>query len=265
LPALAILIAGWLNQHDPTEEEFARHSRAIRRCILPPLVFGCVVFLGSVVFLLSAHRPAQHAELASLLSQNPADYALSMGHFMDITGPAAMLFRFPMVIAAFSLFLGPLFAFLLLIRSRPHAANLALATGSFGFLVSVFLGLRIFSPVLTSAQFAQSIASQVQPQDMVAIHGEYESGSTLGFYLQRSDIHVVDGRSSNLWYGSFFPDAPHIFETGSSLAQKWSRPQRIFLWQSLTDPPNQLPALPGPVYVIVRSGGKEIVSNQPSR
>jgi hypothetical protein len=100
---------------------------------------------------------------------------------------------------------------------------------------------------------------------MVAIHGEYESGSTLGFYLQRSDIHVVDGRSSNLWYGSFFSDAPHIFETGSSLAQKWSRPQRIFLWQSLTDPPNQLPALPGPVYVIVRSGGKEIVSNQPSR
>ena len=118
--------------------------------------------------------------------------------------------------------------------------------------------------MLTSAHLAQDIAPQVQPQDMVAIHGEYESGSTLGFYLQRADIHIVDGRSSNLWYGSFFPDAPPIFETDASLAEKWRGQQRIFLWQSLTDPPNQLPVLPGPAYVLVRSGGKEIVSNQPN-
>ena len=38
-----------------------------------------------------------------------------------------------------------------------------------------------------------------------------EYGSTLGFYLQRSDLHILEGRSSNLWYGSFFPDAPHRY------------------------------------------------------
>ena len=264
LPALAILIAGWLAQRETTEGGFAIHCRAARRCILAPLVFGCIVFLASVVFLLSAHPPVLHPDLASLLTQNPADYALSMGHFMDITGPAAVLFRFPLMIAAFSLFLGPLFALILNKQNRPHAANLTLAAGAFGFLISAFLGLRIFSPVLTSAHLAQNMAPQVQPQDMVAIHGEYESGSTLGFYLQRADIHIVDGRSSNLWYGSFFPDAPPIFETDASLAEKWRGQQRIFLWQSLTDPPNQLPTLPGPVYVLVQSGGKEIVSNQPN-
>ena len=73
------------------------------------------------------------------------------------------------------------------------------------------------------------------------------------------------GRSSNLWYGSFFPDAPPIFETPQSLAQKWPGPQRIFLWQDLANQPSPLPALPGPVYVIAQSGGKEIVSNQPNR
>jgi hypothetical protein len=78
-------------------------------------------------------------------------------------------------------------------------------------------------------------------------------------------LHIVDGRSSNLWYGSFFSDAPNIFETPESLAAKWSRPQRIFLWQSLTDAPNQLPPLPGPAYILVKSGGKEIISNQPDR
>jgi hypothetical protein len=214
---------------------------------------------------------------------------------MDITGPSVALFRLPLAIAALSLFLGPLLAFLLRrgdgsnhpariflfflgfkLFGKPfarwngrkryvHSANLALSAGAFGFLISVFLGLRIFSPVLTSAQLVQNIASQVQPQDMVAIHGEYESGSTLGFYLQRADIHIVDGRSSNLWYGSFFPDAPPIFDTDASLAEKWRGTQRIFLWQSLTDPPNQLPALPGPIYVLFRSGGKEIVSNQSNR
>jgi hypothetical protein len=70
------------------------------------------------------------------------------------------------------------------------------------------------------------------------------------------------GRSSNLWYGSFFPDAPAIFETQQSLAQKWPGRQRIFLWQDLAGEPSPLPASLTPVYVIARSGGKEIVSNQ---
>ncbi len=150
-------------------------------------------------------------------------------------------------------------------RSRhAHAANLALAAGAFGFLLAADLGLQTFAPVISSAQLAEAIRPQVTPQDIIAIHGEYESGSTLGFYLQRNDIHILEGRSSNLWYGSFFPDAPPIFETPQSFARKWAGPQRIFLWQSLTDPPNQLPALPGPVYVLAVSGGKEIVSNQPN-
>jgi len=208
-----------------------------------------------------------------------------MGHFLDLDTRALGLFRLPLTLAALSLFLGPLAAFLLRRRDQPHAANLALATGAFGFLLAAHLGLQTFAPVLTSAQLAEAIAPQVHPNDLIAIHGEYESGSTLAFYLQRPStyailehwgtgtaslpesqfIHILEGRSSNLWYGSFFPDAPKIFETPATLAAKWQGPQRIFLWQSLTDPPNQLPPLPGPVYILVKSGGKEIVSNQPNR
>jgi hypothetical protein len=74
----------------------------------------------------------------------------------------------------------------------------------------------------------------------------------------------MEGRSSNLWYGSFFSDAPAIFETPQSLAQKWPGPQRIFLWQDIGNQPSALPALPAPVYIIAKSGGKEIFSNQPN-
>jgi 4-amino-4-deoxy-L-arabinose transferase-like glycosyltransferase len=270
LPAVAILIAGWLaldsyNTTVPTTETQGKPSRAYIRCLIIPLILGLILFAASLIFLIDNPTPAPNTDLATLLTQNPSDYALSLGHFMDLTGPSVALFRFPLMIAACSLFFGPLIAIILRFRRKPHAANLTLATSSFGFLISVFLGLRIFSPVLTSAQLADVIALQLHPQDIIAIHGEYESGSTLGFYLQRNDIHILEGRSSNLWYGSYFPDAPHIFETPDSIAKKWSGPQRIFLWQFLTDPPNTLPSLPGPVYILVKNGGKEIVSNQPNR
>jgi len=259
LPALAILIAGWLMpEHDAT------HSRANLRITAVLLALGTLAAAGSCYLLLHTHTVAPNTDLAVLLNQNPSDYALSMGHFMDLTGPAIALFRFPLSIAALSLFLGPLIALIMRKRARPHAANLALAAGAFGLLVSIFLGLRIFSPVLTSAQLAESIAPQVHQQDLIAIHGEYESGSTLGFYLQRDNIHIVDGRSSNLWYGSFFPDAPNIFETRQSLAAKWNEPKRIFLWQDTQNEDQDVFCPSGPVYILVKSGGKEIISNQPN-
>jgi 4-amino-4-deoxy-L-arabinose transferase-like glycosyltransferase len=269
LPALALLVAGWLSLEvksatDPSPVAALLRSRNLN-AVLALLVLGTIFAIAATTILIQAHTPPPHTDLATLLTEHPSDYALSMGHFLDLDTRALALFRLPLTLAAISLFLGPLAAFLLRSRHKPHAANLSLAAGAFGFLLAAHLGLQTFAPVLTSAQLAQAIAPQLHPQDLIVIHGEYESGSTLAFYLQRSDIHILDGRSSNLWYGSFFPDAPKLFETPASLAAKWKSPQRIFLWQSLTDPPNQLPALPTPVYILVKSGGKEIVSNQPNR
>ena len=281
LPALAILIAGWLAQDasvgwspDAKAAKQLRHAKLIATSVL--LGAGALFAVATAIFLVHSKAPSPDTDLASLLQQNPGDYALSMGHFLDLNAQALGLFRIPLLLAAISLFFGPLVSIFFLRKDRPHAANVALAAGAFGFLLAAHLGLRTFSPVLTSAQLAQALAPQVKPADLIVIHGEYEAGSTLSFYLQRPEsenylpndaqfIHILEGRSSNLWYGSFFPDAPAIFETPASLASKWSGPQRIFLWQSLTDPPNQLPLLPGPVYVLARSGGKEIISNQPGR
>jgi 4-amino-4-deoxy-L-arabinose transferase-like glycosyltransferase len=304
LPALTLLIAGWLgtgpgwlgNLNAPpkrvisteasphlamrsgeTRSLTAARTTAALRATAILLALGTLFLIAATIFLFHTHTPAPNTDLATLLAQNPTDYALSMGHFLDLTGPALSLFRLPLIIAALALFLGPLASLILRKKSKPHAANLALAAGAFTFLLAAHLGLQTFAPVLTSAQLAKAIVLQTRvprqmmppgmeanPQDLIVIHGEYESGSTLAFYLQRADIHILEGRSSNLWYGSFFPDAPPIFETPTSLAAKWPGPQRIFLWQSLTDPPNQLPPLPTPVYILVKSGGKEIVSNQPN-
>ena len=256
LPALAILIAAWLVQ-DP-------RPTAALRIIKLLLLLGALFTAATLYILLQTKSPAPHTDLATLLTQHPSDYALSMGHFLDLDISALALFRLPLILAALGLFLGPLVALFLRIKSKFHAANLALAAGAFTFLLAAHLGLQTFAPVLTSAQLAQTIAPQIHANDLIVIHGEYESASTLGFYLQRSNIHILEGRSSNLWYGSFFSDAPDLFETPQTIAEKWATSQRIFLWQSLTDPPNQLPALPNPIYLLAQSGGKEILSNQPN-
>jgi hypothetical protein len=42
---------------------------------------------------------------------------------------------------------------------------------------------------------------------------------------------------------------------------KWTGPDRVFLWQDLSEP---LPILRGKTFFIAQSGGKEIISNQPN-
>jgi 4-amino-4-deoxy-L-arabinose transferase-like glycosyltransferase len=307
LPPLAILIAAWLAS-DSAAQPASHTRRTALRSTGVVLALGTLFAAATCFFLIKTRDAPPNADLATLLQQNPADYALAMGHFLDLNARALALFRLPLAIAAAALFLGPLAAFILRRRARAHAANLALAAGAFGFLLAAHLGLQTFAPVLSSQQLAAALAPQLQPGDLVVIHQEYEYASTLGFYLQRpayrftavrlsppqtappgdndraavttrpiavDPIHILTddsysgtpnyGRSSNLWYGSFFPDAPPIFETAQSLAAKWPGPRRIFLWQDLASQPSPVPPLPGPIYIIATSGGKQVLSNQPSR
>ena len=263
LPPMILLIAAMLAESShPVLSAFTR--KPAQRIATVLLILGTLISAATIIFLLKTKAPAPNTDLAALLQQNPADYALSFGHFLDLNAQALGLFRLPLALTAIAFFFGPFAHWNLRRRNQPHAATLALASASFLFLLAAWQGLRIFSPTLTSAQLADAIRPQLHPGDLIAIHGEYEAGSTLGFYLKRNDIHIIEGRSSNLWYGSFFPDAPPIFETRESITQKWLGPQRIFLWQDPHDADQPILQLPPPVYVIGDSGGKQILSNRPT-
>ena len=264
LPALTLLIAAWLAAESAEAESFAVPNRLVvagQRISVVLLVLGSLAAIAAGFFVLHSNAPAPNTDLATLLRQNPGEYALSFGHFLDLDTRAMGAFRTPLILTAIALFGGTLANWHLRRDYKPHAANLSLAAAAFGFLLAAHMGLQIFAPVLTSYKLATAIAPELKPDDLIVIHGEYESGSTLGFYLQRNNIHILDGRSSNLWYGSFFPDAPPIFEDTESLRLKWTGVRRIFLWQRLDQP---LPPLPGKTFFIAQSGGKEIVSNQPN-
>jgi 4-amino-4-deoxy-L-arabinose transferase-like glycosyltransferase len=264
MPALILLIAGWMNDEANEAESFTVPNPLVRsgqRISVVLLVLGSIAALIAGFFVLHAHPPGPNTDLAALLKQNPGDYALSFGHFLDLNAQAMGAFRTPLLITAFALFGGTMANWLCRRDYRPHLGNLWLAAATFAFLLAAHIGLQTFSPVLTSRELASAIAPELKPDDLIVIHGEYESASTLGFYLRRNDLHILDGRSSNLWYGSFFPDAPAIFEDGVSISLKWTGPRRVFLWQDLNEPQ---PSLPGKTYFIAQSGGKEIISNQPN-
>jgi len=271
LPPIILLLAAALAESvHPVLGPFVH--RTIARGALALGVTGALAAAVCLFFILHTRMPGANTSLANLLQQNPGDYALSFGHFLDLNVQAMGLFRLPLALTAFAF--GVLLPSTYALRVRAaqrleyaplaQASVLMTAAAAFVFVAASWLGLTIFSPVLTSYKLAQAIRPQLQPDDLIVLHGEYEAGSTLGFYLRRNDLHIVEGRSSNLWYGSFFPDAPRIFESRQQIAAEWQGPRRIFLWQDPSDrdrPPLQLP---GPVYMVAHSGGKQILCNRPS-
>ncbi len=278
IPALALLVAAWLEEEVQEAESFSIPSPRVvagQRISVVLLVGESLAGLAAGFLAIHAAPPAPNTDLAMLLQQNPADYALSFGHFLDLNAQAMGAFRQALLMTAFALFCGTLANLLARRNYKPHAGNLWLAAATVTFLLAAHVGLQIFAPVLSSKALADTLATVIRPAgdrfpDLIVIHGEYEAASTLGFYLRRPEtadnnvqtaIHIYQGRSSNLWYGSFFPDAPAIFEDEASLALKWSGPRRVFLWQDRSQP---LPPLLGKTYLIAQSGGKEILSNQPN-
>ena len=268
LPALALMAGGLLACADPgSEHRFSaiasRSALRWHRWLLVPLGSFCAAI--AFFFAITAHRVDPHTDIATLLSQG-GEYDLSLGHLFDLTSRAMGLFRWPLILVGLSMItIGPLTC-LLRRTHRTYAANLPLAAAAACLLLCMHAGLVRFYPTLGSKGLAEAILADQQahpqPNDLILIDGELTSGSTLLFYTGQP-VHLVNGRINGPWYGSFWPDAPSVFETDSSLDRIWAGPRRLFL---LTDHPDtRAPELSrfGPVHVLASAGGKSILTNQP--
>ena len=167
-------------------------------------------------------------------------------------------FRVPLILTAIALPVGTFANMIFRSINLIRLGNYTLVAMMVVMLIAAHSALVTFSPVLSSKALADAIGPRLHPADVVEINGEYEAGSTLGFYLRRQ-VRILNGRSSDLWYGSQFHDAPGIFDDDASFRELWNSPKRIFLWT----PRDRVPVLPAPAYAIAQSGGKEILSNQP--
>ena len=255
LPPLALLIGAWLAQ----DERAVPPGRAGRRIAWVLLVVGIAGAGIAAGFAVMSGKAAPGADLAGALRRNPGDYALSFGHFLDLSTRAMSFFHAPLLDTAAALFVGVVGNLFYRLRGNARTANFFLAGMAGTFLIAAHIALQTFAPVLSSQTLAMAIHRDLQPDDVLEINGEYEDGSTLGFYLKRP-VRILNGHSSNLWYGSYFNDAPKIFDDTASFQQVWAGSKRVFLWTEI----ERVPALAGDTYVIAERGGKEILSNQPN-
>ncbi len=265
LPALALLVGAWL-----AEEETSAPASSLRRWGARSSLFLAVVGLltASVALFLVLSSPpvASSADISTLLHSGPQEsqqYALSLGHALDLNAHVMAAFRTPLLLFGLSLFVGCGLNWQFRRRHRSDLGNWSLVLVSSCLLIAVHIALVTFSPILTSKPLADAIAKVYTPGDIIEINGEYEGGSTLNYYLGHQ-VRILNGRSANLWYGSLFPDAPQIFDDTKSFQHLWKGPQRVFLW---TETEKQEEPFTGTqstnVFTLAQSGGKLILTNRP--
>jgi 4-amino-4-deoxy-L-arabinose transferase-like glycosyltransferase len=258
LPGLALLVGGWLVREESSAKD-SRERLAGIRSSLGLLIVGVIALVLGVWLTSLSKAPARGTDLSELLKKNPQDYALSFGHFLDLTPQALGAFRVPLMGFVFALFLGSLLSWMFRRRGNPALGNWALVGMMVVVLACVHSAFVTFSPILSSKQLAQAISQHYRPGDLIVIDGEYENASTLNFYTG-IPLRVLHERGGNLWYGSQFPDAPHVFETQATFDILWASADRIFLWTDQEDPKE----LHGSTrYLLARKGGKSILMNHP--
>ncbi|MGB8761280.1 MAG: glycosyl transferase, partial [Candidatus Sulfotelmatobacter sp.] len=98
-------------------------------------------------------------------------------------------------------------------------------------------------------------------EDKVMIYGDQAFGSSLLFYLRRP-IDLVEGRTTSMWFGSTFADAPKIYLSNADLLRDWAGSGRVFLFVPPYEKARVDRLLPEK-FVIAELSGKYVYSNQP--
>jgi 4-amino-4-deoxy-L-arabinose transferase-like glycosyltransferase len=260
LPALALLIGNWLaREAQSTPGSAISRSGQVSANVL--LIFGLLISATALTLVLISKSAPPGTGLADLLAKNPGAYVLSLGHFLDLTGKAMSLFRWPLIGTGAAFCLGPLLNWLLRRRGSPRLANDALVLMMILFIECTHAALGVFAPVLGSKPLAVAIQRVYQPSELIVSDGEYSLTSSINFYTGIREF-ILNGRINGLWYGSLFPDAPPIFLDDAQFAQLWAADKRVYLVTASEDRRAYLTKI-APVFELGHAGGKFVFSNRP--
>ena len=255
-PAVALLAGTGLARGERISSRWALGGQA--------LLAGLGVLIGAVLgYLLWVSRnvtPA--ADISEALTHNPENYKLALGHMSDLTVDAFAILRVPAAGAAVALALGFGVAFLLRLKGRALHASLLTAVTTAWFIYFAHLALGVFDPYLSSKPLANAIRQRLAPGDLVVINGEYQGGSSIGFYLPQK-VLLLNGRMTGLEFGSYYPDAPQVFIGDAEIAQLWRGQQRVFLFTHDNDFAKVQRVIQAEMFRLATAGEKSVYSNKP--
>jgi hypothetical protein len=117
--------------------------------------------------------------------------------------------------------------------------------------------------VLSSRSLADDILHRWEPGAQIIFNGEYETGSSIGFYTDRR-ILLLDGKVTGMAFGSTYPDAPPIFLEPNDVRRLWQGPERVFLFTEDSKKSKALETLAGlPIAELRSRGAKTVLMNKP--
>ena len=185
----------------------------------------------------SRHLPFVSDVGAVLAHRGIGGYSLSMSHIFDLTGQSFAGLRLPAVLAGLALVTGPWLALRYRQQDQHFQATISVAITSAVFLIAAHLALIRFGGMLGSRPFADTINSlsgnaardpSLGSNAQLIIYGDQANASSVIFYTRRQAL-LVNGRSSSMIWGSFYPDAPHIFIEDGDLLRGWGLGPRHYL------------------------------------
>lgn len=234
--------------------------------LLPSASVLALIGIAAGIVLLAVLWKSRHLpfepDIGNVLAKHNMDTdTLSTSHVLDLSYESFAALRLPAALAALTLLIAPVLSLWLRVRRRHYVATWTMALGMTMFLIAAHIALARFGPYLSSRDLARKIAAQAHTGDRVMIYGDQAFGSSLLFYLQRP-VELVEGRTTSMWFGSTFPDAPKIYLSNSDLQRDWTGNDRIFLFV-----PEHLKAkvdsfLPNR-FVVAEESGKYVYSNKP--
>jgi len=124
------------------------------------------------------------------------------------------------------------------------------------------MALGFFDPYLSSRPLADAIKRRLAPGDLVVINGEYQGGSSLGFYLPQKTL-ILNGRMTGLEFGSRYPDVPPVFIGDGEIAQLWKGERRVFLFTHDGEFEKVRSVIKGEMFQVAAAGEKTVYSNRP--
>ena len=258
-PAIAMLLGIGLAR---AEEDGARWLTHVQGALA-----AVGVLLGGVLIamLVISAKVQVHGDISSLLERQQQDmYRVSMAHILDLTPQAFAVLRMPAAMAAVAFIVGLGLAWGLRSVAKPIVATLTMAATMALFFFAANIALGVFGPYLSSKPLVEKVQGQIKNDDVVAIYGEFDASSSVGFYTGRR-VLIWNGRYNNLLPGSQYPDAPAIFFQDEEFLPVWRGEKRVFLFvpgEKRLDAEKWLPK--HGTYLIAESGGKAAYSNQPA-
>jgi 4-amino-4-deoxy-L-arabinose transferase-like glycosyltransferase len=245
-PALALLLGSAMDQEGPW----------IRRGNRVLAIIAGLAALAAIGILLAVRNVPSPGDISQALTKQ-ATYRLSLGHMQDLTLDSFAYLRRPLGLAAIAFCVGAIGT---LVR-RGRRAFIPAALMMVLFFQAARVAMIDFDPYLSSRSLADAL--ERAPSGTLITYRHYYPFSSVFFYTNRSAL-LLNGRSLNLVYGSYAPDAPNVFIDDAQFRGLWLGPQRYYL----AAPEALLPHLSGLVggeklIVVVKSGGKVLLTNEP--